>query len=62
MATTLARKSWYELKDYAASRQYGIDGFTLMIERKEVPGQEQWHGIFEDGSKNLKVIATLEKT
>jgi hypothetical protein len=32
-----------------------------MIERKDVLGQEQWHGVFEYGSKNLKVIGTLEK-
>jgi len=32
-----------------------------MIERKEVLGQEQWHGVFEYGSKNLKVTGTLEK-
>ena len=61
MASTLARKAWFELEDYATSKQYGIDRFTLMIERKEVLGQEQWHGFFEHGSKNLKVIGTLEK-
>lgn len=61
MATTLARKAWYALEDYATSKQYGIDRFTLMIERKEVLGQEQWHGVFEYGSKNLKIIGTLEK-
>lgn len=61
MATTLARKAWYALEDYATAKQYGIDRFALMIERKEVLGQEQWHGVFEYGSKNLKVIGTLEK-
>lgn len=61
MATTLARKAWYALEDYATAKQYGIDRFTLMIERKEVLGQEQWYGVFEYGSKNLKVIGTLEK-
>lgn len=61
MATTLARKSWYVLEDYATAKQQGIDRFTLMIERKQVLGQEQWHGTFEYGSKNLKVIGTLEK-
>ncbi|WP_439271847.1 hypothetical protein [Pseudochrobactrum sp. HB0163] len=61
MANTLARKAWYELKDYATSKQHGIEGFTLVIERKKILGQEQWYGIFESGSKNLKVIATLEK-
>jgi len=32
-----------------------------MLERRNVNGQEQWHGTFEYGSKNLKVIGTLEK-
>ena len=61
MATTLARKSWFELKDYATSKRNGIDQFTLMLERKDVNGQEQWHGTFEHGNKNLTVIGTLEK-
>ena len=61
MATTLARKSWYALEDYTTAKQHGIDRFTLMLERKNVNGQEQWHGTFEYGSKNLTVIGTLEK-
>lgn len=61
MATTLARKSWYALEDYATSKQRGIDSFTLMLERRNVNLQEQWHGTFEYGSKNLKIIGTLEK-
>ena len=61
MATTLARKSWYAMEDFAASKQRGIERFNLMLERKDVLGQEQWHGAFEYGSKNLKVIGTLEK-
>lgn len=61
MATTLARRSWYALEDYATSKQRGINRFTLTLERKNITGQEQWHGTFEYGSKKLKVIATLER-
>ena len=61
MATTLARKSWYTLEDYATSKQRGINRFNLTLERKNVTGQEQWHGTFEYGSKKLKIIGTLEK-
>jgi hypothetical protein len=61
MATTLARKAWYDLKDYATSKKQGIDHFTLKLEHKDVLGQEQWHGVFEYGNKNLEVIGTLEK-
>ena len=61
IAMMLARKAWFELRDFRNSKKQGIDRFTLLIERKEVLGQEQWHGVFEYGSKNLKVIGTLEK-
>lgn len=61
IATTLARRSWFELTDFATTKQRGIDRFTLMIERRHISGQEQWWGTFEYGSKKLKVIATLEK-
>jgi len=60
-ATTLARKAWFALEDYATSKERDIDRFTLMLERRNVNGQEQWWGSFEYGSKKLKVIATLEK-
>jgi hypothetical protein len=59
-AITLARKAWFELTDYATAKQRGIDRFTLMLERRNVNDQEQWQGTFEYGSKNLKVIGTLE--
>lgn len=61
MATTLARKSWYALEDYATSKQRGIDRFNLTLERRNVNNQEQWWGAFEYGSKKLKIIGTLEK-
>lgn len=61
MAITLARKSWYELKDYATAKQRGIDRFTMMLERKDILGQEQWYGIFLNDNKSLSVIGTLEK-
>jgi len=61
MATTLARRAWFELKDFRTAKQRGIDRFTLTLERREVCKQEQWWGEFEYGSKRLKVIGTLEK-
>ena len=42
-------------------KQRAIDRFTLMLEHRNVNGQEQWHGTFEYDSKNLKVIGTLDK-
>ena len=61
MATTLARKSWFELEDFATSKKAGINRFTLTLERRKVSGQEQWWGTFEYGSKKLKIIGTLER-
>jgi hypothetical protein len=61
IATTLARKAWYALEGYTTAKQYGIDSFMLMIECKEILGQEQWNGVFEYDSKNLRVIGTLGK-
>jgi len=61
IATTPARKAWFELKDYSTSKQRGIDRFTLLLERRNINGHEQWWGTFEYGGKNLKVIGTLEK-
>jgi len=59
-ATTLARKACFALEDYATSKERGIDRFTLILERRDVKGQEQWWGSFEYGGKKLKVIATLD--
>lgn len=61
VATTLARKAWFELQDYALAKKQGIDGFSLMIERENVLGQDHWTGVFENGEKSLKVIGTLER-
>jgi len=60
-ATTLARKSYFELEDFANTKNRGINRFTLELERKQIHSQEQWWGTFTYGSKNLKIIGTLEK-
>ena len=61
VATTLARKTWFELADFAEAKENGIDGFSLMIEKTIYNGVEQWVGYFRNGDKNLKIIAILEK-
>ncbi len=61
MATTLARKAWFELSDFHKAKERGISSFNLMIERKEMAGIEHFVGTFDNGSKNLKVMAVLEK-
>ena len=61
MVTTLARKAWYELKDNARAKQRGIHRFTLMLERQDMFGHEQWYDTFEYGGKKLKIIGSLER-
>jgi len=57
----LARKSFFALEDYYTSKMYGIDRFSLVIERKTTVGADHFYAVFENGNKYLKVIATLEK-
>ncbi|MBL0320059.1 MAG: hypothetical protein IPP74_12350 [Alphaproteobacteria bacterium] len=61
MATTVARKSWFELRDFWNTKKNRINHFSLMIERVDILGQDQWWGTFEYNNKSLKVKATLEK-
>ena len=58
---TLARKCFFDLKDFTTSKHYSVDNFTLMIERKITDGQEKWHGVFENGDKILRATGTLEE-
>ena len=55
------RKAWYHLEDYATTAQRGIDRFTLMVELKNINGQEQWWGVFKHGKKTLKVIEKVTR-
>jgi len=60
-ATTLARKAWFELKDFQTARKFKLEDFTLFIEKRVMGDQEQWWGTFESPCKNLKVMGTLER-
>ena len=60
-ATTLSSKAHFELEDFANTKTRDINRFTLELERRDISGQEQWWGTFTYGSKNLKIIGTLEK-
>lgn len=60
-AVTLARKSWFQLGDFASAKKGGTERFTFTLERVDVRRTEQWWGTFECGHKKLKVIATLEQ-
>jgi len=66
MATTLARKSWYELKDFYGSKENSVDSFDLTIERKGLINSnknvtEHFIGKFECGLKSLRITAILKK-
>jgi len=58
MATTLARKAYYELIDFKNSNE--VNGFSLEVE-KENAISNRYIGIFKDGLRTLEVMAVLEQ-
>lgn len=58
MATTLARKAYYELIDFKNSNE--VNGFSLEVE-KENAISDRYIGIFKDGLRTLEVMAVLEQ-
>ena len=58
MATTLARKAYYELIDFKNSNE--VNGFSLEVE-KENAISDRYIGVFKDGLRTLKVMAVLEQ-
>jgi hypothetical protein len=58
MATTLARKAYYELIDFKNSDE--VNGFSLKLE-KENAISDRYIGVFKDGLRTLKVMAVLEQ-
>ncbi len=61
-ATTLARRSWFDLSDFRDANARGIAGFQLTLTRlNRSPVRDIWTGIFENGTKRLEVMGSLEK-
>ena len=58
MATTLARKAYYELIDFKNSDE--VNGFSLKLE-KENAISDRYIGVFKDGLRTLEVMAVLEQ-
>lgn len=58
MATTLARKAYYELADFRFVSE--VKDFSLEIE-KENAISDRYIGVFKDRNKTLEVIAVLER-
>lgn len=58
MATTLARKAYYELIDFKNSDE--VNGFSLEVE-KENAISDRYIGVFKDGLRTLEVMAVLEQ-
>ena len=61
LVPTLAREVWFKLSDFTDSKNYNLNSFILMIIRKTIYNQDQWHGIIQGDKKRLKLIAILEK-
>lgn len=60
-ASTLARKAWFDLSDFATARENGVSGFLLRLDRENRDGKDHWRGTFECSSKKLIVLGYLEK-
>lgn len=60
-AATLARKAWFDLRDFASAREHGLSGFALRLERDTRRGEDKWSGIFEKSGKKLKILARMER-
>jgi len=58
MATTLARKAYYELADFRFVSE--VKDFSLEIE-KENAISDRYIGVFKDRYKTLEVVAVLER-
>jgi hypothetical protein len=58
MATTLARKAYYELADFRFVSE--VKDFSLEIE-KENAISDRYIGVFKDGLRTLEVVAVLER-
>ena len=58
LATTLARKAYYELADFRFVSD--VKDFSLEIE-KENAISDRYIGVFKDRNKTLEVIAVLER-
>jgi hypothetical protein len=58
LATTLARKAYYELADFRFVIE--VKDFSLEIE-KENAISDRYIGVFKDRNKTLEVVAVLER-
>lgn len=58
MATTLARKAYYELIDFNNSDE--VASFSLEVE-KEITTIDRYIGVFKHRNKTLEVMAVLEQ-
>ena len=61
IATTLARKAWFDLSDFHDADTRGIAGFQLTMTRfSRSPDRDVWTGTFDDGARRLEVMGSLE--
>jgi hypothetical protein len=58
LATTLARKAYYELADFRFVSE--VKNFSLEIE-KENAISDRYISVFKDGLRTLEVVAVLER-
>ena len=62
MATTLSRRSFYELEDFAMASLSGCEKFNLEVTRLNYSNeQSQYTGMFRHEDRFIYVLVTLEK-
>lgn len=60
-AAALAKKAWFDLRDFHGTRESGIHNFTLCLDREDHKGKDHWRGTFENNDKKLIVFGHLTK-
>ena len=59
MSLSLARRSYYEAKDFYHGKLEGVNKFTLEVTRKSLEDCEYFEGKFTNGNKQLRITAFL---
>lgn len=60
IAPTLARRAWFELRDFRSAGKGGVGGYSLDLSRKPLGDHEIWIARFQKNEKQLEVIGSLE--
>lgn len=60
MSSVHTQEAYFELKDFPSAKENDADEFSLLLKRRNVNGNEEWWGTFENGFKSLNVTGGLK--